>query len=162
MQKKMVLTVIGLLVLLLAANSAMAAGITFGAKSGPMQLDTDGVEDPINAGVAVGYEFGIVLGDIGLEGEFTTTVKEGELGIQRLKLDTAGAYVTYRSPGFIYLKGRAGYVGWDADFNQNGTDDDTGASYGAGLGFNLKIVKFELEYTKIDDDIDFISLGIQF
>ncbi len=151
-----------LLLLLLAAGNSFAGGLTFGAKFGPMQLDVPGADDPLNAGVAIGYELGLGIGDLGFEGEFTTTTKEGEEGTQKLKIDTGGAYVTYRSPGIVYLKGRAGYVGWDADFNVEGKDDGTSASYGLGLGVNLTVIKIELEYTQIDDDIDFISLGIQF
>jgi hypothetical protein len=156
-----VLRVTGLLVFLLGVETVLA-GVTFGAKTGPVQPDLDGIEDPINAGVTIGYEFGIALGALGFEGEFTTTVKEGEYGIERLNIDTTGAYATYRSPGLFYLKGRAGYAGWDADFSVGGNEDDTSASYGLGLGFSLKLIKIELEYTQIDEDIDFVSIGIQF
>lgn len=160
MQK--IIRITALLALLMSACNAYAAGLVFGAKAGPMQIDVEGIDDPMNAGVSIGYEFGIGFGDLGFEGEFTTTVKEGEVGLQKFNIDTGGAYLTYRSPGFIYLKGRAGYIGWDADFNVNSGDDGTSASYGLGLGFNLKVFKLELEYTQIDDDIDFVSLGIQF
>ena len=139
-----------------------AEGLTFGAKGGPMQLDVAGADDPTNAGVAIGYEFGVVLGDLGFEGEFTTTVKEGKIGGLDLNIDTVAAYATYRTPGFIYLKGRAGYLAWDASQTLGETVDDTSASYGIGLGLSLKVIKFELEYTQIDDDINFVSLGIMF
>ncbi|WP_455220657.1 outer membrane beta-barrel protein [Kaarinaea lacus] len=150
------------LLLLLITTSTFAAGLTFGAKTGPMQVDISGVDDPLNAGVNIGYEFGIGLGDLGFEGEFTTTTKEGELGLQKFNIDTGSVYLTYRTPGFVYLKGRAGYLGWDADFNVNGKDDGNSASYGLGLGFNLKVIKIEMEYTQIEENIDFISLGILF
>ena len=136
---------------MLIAASTSAAGLVFGAKAGPMQLDISGADDPVNAGVNIGYEFGVVFGDLGFEGEFTTTVKEGEFGLQKLNIDTAGAYLTYRTPGIVYLKGRAGYLSWDADFNVGAADDGTSASYGLGLGLNLTIFKLEVEYTQIDD-----------
>lgn len=147
---------------LLISTHVNASGLTFGAKAGPMQLDVPDADDPTNAGVAIGYEFGVALGDLGFEGEFTTTVKDGKIGGMNLNIDTVGAYATYRSPGFIYFKGRVGYVGWDAAQTLGNSADDTSASYGLGLGFSLKVIKFELEYTQIDDDIDFISLGILF
>jgi hypothetical protein len=147
---------------LLIAASTSAAGLVFGAKAGPMQLDISTADDPLNAGVNIGYEFDVGLGDLGFEGEFTTTVKEGEIGLQKLNIDTAGAYLTYRTPGIVYLKGRAGYISWDADFSVGEVDEDTSASYGLGLGLNLKVIKLELEYTQIEEDIDFVSLGIQF
>ena len=150
------------LTFLLISTHAHASGLTFGAKVGPMQLDVSGTDDPTNAGVAVGYEFGVGLGDLGFEGEFTTTVKDGKIGGKNLNIDTVGAYATYRSPGIVYLKGRVGYVGWDAAQTLGDSADDTSASFGLGLGLSLKVVKFELEYTQIDDNIDFISLGILF
>ena len=147
---------------LLISTQSHAEGLTFGAKVGPMQLDVSDTEDPTNAGVTIGYEFGLGLGDLGFEGEFTTTVKDGKIGGENLKIDTVGGYATYRSPGFIYLKGRVGYVAWDAAQTLGESDKDSSGSYGLGLGVSLKVVKFELEYARIDDQIDFISLGILF
>ena len=157
-----VLTRFLLFSLFLISAQVYAEGLTFGAKGGPMQLDVSGADDPINAGVAIGYEFGVGLGDLGFEGEFTTTVKDGKIGGLDLNIDTVAAYATYRSPGFIYFKGRVGYAGWDAAQALGDTADDTSASYGIGLGLSLKVLKFELEYTQIDDDINFVSLGIMF
>lgn len=154
--------IMAMLALLLSAGSTSAAGLTFGAKAGAMQIDSESIDDPMNAGVNIGYEFGIGIGDLGFEGEFTTTVKEGEIGLQKFNIDTGGAYITYRSPGFIYLKGRAGYVGWDADFSVGDKNDGTSASYGLGLGFSLHVIKLELEYTQVDEDINFVSIGILF
>lgn len=143
-----------------ATPNAYAGGITFGAKTGPMIIDLPGpgIDDPTNAGVAVGWEQGVVLGDLGVEAEFTTTINQGKIGTQDLEIDTFGGYVTYRSPGFIYLKGRMGFVNWETNNNQ----DDTGKSVGLGLGFSLALIKIELDYTRIDDDIDFVSIGVQF
>jgi len=148
--------------LLLSSTGSLAEGLVFGAKAGPMLVDAPNVDDPLNAGVNIGYEIGIGFGDLGFEGEFTTTVKEGELDMVKFNIDTGAAYLTYRSPGFVYFKGRAGYLGWDADFNLNGKDDGKSASYGLGLGFSLKVIKLELEYTQIEENVDFVSLGILF
>jgi len=150
------------LMLFLFSSGCLAEGLIFGAKAGPMQVDTPNVDDPLNAGVNIGYEVGIGFGDLGFEGEFTTTVKEGELDSVKFNIDTGAVYLTYRSPGFVYFKGRAGYLGWDADFSLNGKDDGNSTSYGLGLGFSLKVIKLELEYTQIEENVDFISLGILF
>ena len=147
------------------STPVMASGLTFGAKTGPMRLDGPGIkDDPTNAGVTVGTELGLVLGDIGVEGEFTTTMKDGKTTgtpSSNIDLDTMGIYATYRSPGFLYLKARTGFVRWDANVG-NYSEDDTVTSMGIGLGFSLGILQIELEYTEIDEDIDFISLGIVF
>ena len=140
------------------ASTTYAEGLTFGAKMGPMQLDISGADDPTNAGVTVGYELGVVLGDLGFEGEFTTTMDEGSVNNQDVEIDTVGIYATYRTPGFVFVKARGGFVNWDI----NGVADDTDTSLGIGLGFDLGLIKFELEYTQISDEIDFVSLGVQF
>lgn len=145
------------------SGTAYASGLTFGAKTGPMQID--GLkDDPTNAGVAVGYELGLVLGDLGFEGELTTTMKDGETSLGNdVSVDTMGLYATYRSPGFLYLKAKTGFTRWDVDYG-SGEDDDTATSMGLGIGFSLGLIQFELEYTEIDgdEDIEFISLGVQF
>ena len=142
------------------AATAHADGITFGAKTGPMQVD--GLkDDPTNAGVTVGNEFGIVLGDLGFEGEITTSMKDGENSFgQEGGVDTMGIYATYRSPGFVYLKARGGFLRWEGtgDFGGDGTE----TSLGLGIGFSLGLIQFELEYTQIEEDIDFISIGVMF
>lgn len=150
------ITIVGFLVFLLFSLTSMAYadGLTFGAKTGPMHIDVAGADDPTNAGVSVGTELGVVLGDIGVEGEFTTTMNEGSNGES---VDTMGLYATYRSPGFLYFKARGGFVRWDSD-----GEDDTNTSLGLGLGLSLAVVKVELEVTQIDDDVDFISIGVQF
>jgi len=146
------------LALLMFGSSAYADGLTFGAKSGPMMIDHSGFDDPINAGIAVGTELGVVLGDIGVEGEFTTTMSKGSDPFNNdISIDTMAVYATYRSPGFIYLKGRGGFLRWDSE-GQN----DTTTSFGIGIGFSLAVVKIELEYTKVDSDINFLSIGVQF
>lgn len=145
------------------SSAVLAGGLTFGAKTGPMRIDASGVsDDPNNAGVTVGTEMGLVLGDLGVEGEFTTTMKDGSTsGGQDIDIDTMGIYATYRSPGFVYFKARAGFVRWDLNVGSY-QEDDTVNSMGLGLGFSLGIVQLELEWTQIDEDIDFISLGVVF
>jgi len=143
------------------STTALADGLTFGAKTGPMRIDSNQIkDDPTNAGVTVGTELGLVLGDLGVEGEFTTTMKDGNTKgspSQDIDIDTMGLYATYRSPGFLYIKARTGFVHWES-----GDNDDTSTSMGFGIGVSLGLVQIELEYTEIDDDIDFISLGVVF
>lgn len=163
MVKKNVLIASLLAMALSLSTSVMADGLTFGAKTGPMRIDKSAIDDdPTNAGVTVGTEMGIVLGDLGVEGEFTTTMDDGTIKNSNatVDIDTMGIYATYRTPGFIYLKARAGFVNYDLTYG-NQSEDDTVTSMGFGLGFSLGIVQFELEYTEIDD-ADFISLGVVF
>lgn len=150
-----------LLICLSMSTTAFADGLTFGAKTGPMRFDSNNVkDDPTNAGVTVGYEMGLVLGDLGFEGEFTTSMDDGTLKSPsngKFDVDTVGLLATYRSPGFIYLKARYGFITYEV-----GNNDDTSTSMGLGMGVSLGLIQLELEYTKIDEDLDFISIGVVF
>jgi len=161
MANKYSVTGILLIICVSFSTSALADGLTFGAKTGPMRVDSSNVkDDPTNAGVTVGYEMGLVLGDLGFEGEFTTSMDDGTLKVpanSKFDVDTVGLFATYRSPGFLYLKARYGFVSWES-----GNTEDTNTSMGLGFGVSLGLLQVELEYTQIDEDIDFLSIGIVF
>lgn len=65
-----------LLIAGVAAAPAAMADMYFGVNAGPMLIDSSGVDDPTNAGVLIGKEWGVRLGDIGVQAEFTTTIDE--------------------------------------------------------------------------------------
>lgn len=147
---------------LVAAAPAMAGDLYFGAKTGPMIVDSPAVKtDATNVGVLVGYELGVVLGDLAVEGEFTTSTSDGEYksGLGKFNLDTVAAYLAFRTAGPFYLKAKGGVLQVDGE---GGTD--TGASYGIGVGFGIGIAQLELEYTQtsVDPDLAFVSVGVQF
>ena len=135
-----------------------AGGLTFGAKAGPMLLDVSGADDPMNGGVVFGTELGIFVGDLAVEGELTRTIDSGD---DEIEIDTYAAYLAFRTPGPIYFKARGGVLKWELE-TPIAEDDDTGTSFGLGVGFSLAIIKLELDYTIIDDDINFLSIGLQF
>ena len=112
MRQMKTLILVGLLGLV-AAAPASAGGLFFGAKTGSMIVDSSGVKtDPTNVGVLVGYELGVVLGDLSLEGELTTTTSDGEYkgGFGKFDLDTVAAYLAFRTAGPIYLKANGGFL----------------------------------------------------
>jgi hypothetical protein len=152
---------------MLLAAPAMAGEVIFGAKTGPMMIDVNGIDDPVNTGIMVGYQQGVVLGDLGIEGEFTTTTSDGKISStgDKVSVDTMAVYAALRTAGPLYFKVKGGYL--QADFNQklgSGSKSQGGASYGAGLGFGIGILQLELEYTQtsLDENLAFVSLGIQF
>ncbi|BAU49213.1 cell envelope biogenesis protein OmpA [Sulfurifustis variabilis] len=151
--------------ILLAAGMLLApaaqADWYFGAKTGPMMIDVGGFDDPTNVGVLVGHEWGVVAGDIGVEAELTRTLDDGEFAGQDVKVDTQGLYAAFRTAGPVYLIGKAGVVRNEVEVGSS-SGSDTGTALGAGVGFSIGIAQFELEYTRIDDDIDFLSLGLRF
>ena len=145
---------------------AMADGWYIGAKAGLMATDANGFDDATNAGVVVGYDvLDVIAGDISLEGEYTTTIDDGEApGLAEWEVDTLGGYAVFRTAGPAYLKMRGGVV--RSDITYNGVSDaTTDSAAGLGIGFSLGLVQLELDYTKIntdDDDIDFVSLTANF
>ena len=146
---------------LVAAAPASAGGLYFGAKTGSMIIDNSNVKtDATNVGVLVGYELGVVLGDLAVEGELTTSTSDGEYkGGGNFSVDTAAAYLAFRTAGPIYLKAKGGFMQVDAG------STESGASYGVGVGFGIGIAQLELEYTQtaIDpSDVAFVSVGVQF
>ncbi|HEC20247.1 MAG TPA: hypothetical protein ENI97_13015 [Gammaproteobacteria bacterium] len=161
MRQMKVFVLVGLLSVIMVAP-ATAGGLYFGAKTGPMIVDSSMVKtDPTNVGVMVGYELGVVVGDLALEGEFTTSTSDGEYksGFGKFNLDTIAAYLAFRTAGPIYLKAKGGFLQVDEDGSS-----DTGASYGVGVGLGVGIVQVELEYTQtsVDPSLSFLSVGVQF
>jgi hypothetical protein len=142
-------------------NNAALAEFYFGAKTGPMIIDKSGVDDPTNLGLMLGYELPVplLIGALGVEGEVTRTVEDGSFLQRDVELDTAAAYAAFRTAGPVYFKARLGY----ADLDEEGISDiDGGTSAGVGVGLGLGLVQFELEFTVLEDDVGFFSLGVQF
>lgn len=132
----------------------------FGANTGPMMIDLPGYDDPTNAGLLLGHEWGVVLGDIGLQGEFTTSIDDGAVGGQDVSVSTQALYGVFRSAGPFYLIGKVGMLREEVEIGGH-SETDTGASVGAGLGISLGIARIELEYTQIESDIAYVSLGLR-
>lgn len=132
-----------------------------GAKAGPMMIDGAG-SDPTNAGVVIGREWGIVAGDLGIEAEVTRTLDDGRFAGQDVEVDTRGLYAALRTAGPVYLIAKAGIVRSEVEVSGAGSSSDTESAFGAGFGFSLGVAQIELEYTRLHEDIDFLSLGLRF
>lgn len=151
-----------LVVLLMVSVSASADGY-FGFKGGPMMIDLGSADDPINAGFVFGSNR-----DAGLsfEGEVNVTIIDGEYSVFGSDFDvsirTIAGYAAFRSEGDTYFKGKVGVLNEDVEIGSI-SDDDTGGSYGLGVGWRQSNGSMiELEYTIIEDDVDFLSLGFNF
>lgn len=134
----------------------------FGGKIGLM--DPDRGDEATNLGVLVGYTLmEDSNGSFAAEGEYTRTFDDGEIGGADWDIETLAAYLAYRTAGDVFLKAKAGYGWWDVSVDRVATrfeDDDWDFTFGAGVGFRLSRKSgLELEYTVIQEDIDFLSLG---
>lgn len=153
-------------VTLVLAQGARAADSPayFGVKAGAMLPDIDDMDALSNAGMTLGYG----RGAFAAEAELTTTISPGETGLSGVQWDitTLALYAVYRSPGTVYLKAKAGALHEKVTFDAAGVslqDDDSGVSWGLGVGFERgNASRVELEYTVIDSDVAFLSLGYLF
>lgn len=153
--------------LLLVTTQAQADDWYVGTKLAYFEIDTPGIDDPDNVGLVASYDWDVKYGSLGVEAEFTTTFEDGNLGLQKVDMDTAGLYGVYRTRGpgtkgmGPYLKFKAGAAYSELTIGSTSTDD-TSFSAGLGLGLNMAAASFELEYTRMGGDIDMISLLVRF
>lgn len=126
----------------------------FGIKGGLMDIDGRG-DSALNMGLDVGYRHNKYLST---EVELTETLIEGDTHSGNdWEVDTLSAFAAFRSNTEVKLKGKIGLTNIDY-----GNDDDLEISFGFGIGFWAAGGLMEIEYTEIDDDLHFISLGVNF
>ena len=153
----------------LMAGMAMApaalADMYFGVNAGPMMIDGASFDDPVNAGVLIGKEWGVVAGDIGVQAEFTTTINEGSFvyfpDVYDVSIDTQAIYGAFRTAGPVYLIAKAGLLREEVDIG-GFSESDSGLAGGLGIGFSLGVAQLELEYTVVEEDVAYASLGVRF
>ena len=159
----------------LAAAGALAFGVAaapvamadmyFGVNAGPMLIDDASFDDPVNAGVVIGKEWGVVAGDIGVQAELTTTIEDGTLVVFPyafpVNIDTQAIYAAFRTAGPVYLIAKAGVLREEVDIG-GFSESDSGLSGGIGVGFSLGVAQLELEYTMVEEDVAYASLGVRF
>ena len=148
--------------LLLGFSTSAYAEFLLGVKTGPMLVkfdDADVSDDPTNLGISVGYELGVFVGGLAIEAEFTRSLAAGSVLDNDLEVSTQGVYASFTTAGPLYFKARVGLM--DATLDAGGlTEDENGETYGVGVGLSLGLFRIELEYTSIDDDVNFISIGL--
>ena len=161
----------GLLVAVSLGVNAQDKTGYFGLKIGPMMIDDIGFgnfSDPTNIGLVYAH---ISDDGYGFEAEFTTSMSDGEFSFfgstAEVSIQTIGFYGAFRSTGDTYFKAKAGFINESVDFDNvpfvgNISEDDTGASFGLGLGLNTGSGKLEIEYTIIEEDVNFLSIGYLF
>lgn len=161
MNRQIKLYILLALLSLVMVAPASAGDVIFGANTGTMNIDDPDVTDPRNVGFMVGYEVGVGLGDVALEGEITRTVSNGDLNGADVKVETEAVYVAFRSAGPFYFKGRIGTLQEKVKIGST-SGTDSGSSVSIGFGFSLGLVQAELDFTRVESDITYASLGVVF
>jgi len=156
-----------------AANSVNLNNMYYGVKVGSMMVDVAGFGDAVNIGGIVGLPLTrLGQGSISVEGELTTSVIKGDVGLFGFngdwRITTLAGYGVFRTDGPMYFKAKAGLLYEDVSVSVagipgafNGTD--TGLSFGIGGGMKLSGGQsIEIEYTIIESDVNFLSIGYKF
>lgn len=172
MKIKSLLFVSGLAWASISPNMAQAADnpLYVGLKGGLMMVDLSEYDDATSAGVVLGYK--IMQnndGSLALEGEFTTSSSADiqVLGVKgKWDIDTWAAYLAYRVGGDMYFKAKAGILNEDVNVDIAGANisgSDSGLSVGVGVGWKFdKKNSLEVEYTVVEEDVNFVSVGVNF
>ena len=160
-------------VILFVVASPLAAANQFyvGIKGGLMKPDAGGYDDAVNAAVLLGFEFlDLDVGSIAIEGEYTETISEGDATFGGIRgdwdIETYAIYGVFRTRGTLFFKGKIGYLHEDVSSTVGGfgaTGSDSGLSLGIGGGLRIGYYgSVELEYTIIEEDVGFLSLGFNY
>lgn len=163
---------IGSVLTMAMSGAAFAQGPYVGAKIASMNPDDSGgvsYDNALNAGIVLGYEFVPEYG-LGVEAEFTTTVSDGDFSYLGLSgnwdIDTSAIYAVSRMGDQFYLKVKAGYLHEDVSataLGQSASGNDSGFSWGLGGGYKFtQNISAEVEWTKVDSDIDAWSAGLNY
>ena len=165
------------------AGISMAAPVDryIGVKTGAMMIGINGVDDITPIGLL--YSHGISK-NFSVEGEFNFGLAGGDYsgsgGVGEFDLWTLGVYGAYHFPlgEKAYAKGKMGFLYEDKDFAYSKTfteftppltrsvdasETDFGVSLGVGGGYKINNrMNVEVEYTIIESDVDFLSIGINY
>lgn len=105
-------------------------------------------------------------GTLSIEGELTTTLIDGDTNFGGdWDIMTLGAYAAYRFPvqKSVYLKGKLGLVWNDPDGPAAANNkSDVDGSFGLGIGWHLGSGALEGEFSVINSDVLFLSVGYIF
>lgn len=154
---------------LMSVSCAVAAeGVYVGARVGFMDPDVSGLDEAQNVGIVLGFEFmSDTLISAAVEAEFTTTYSDGDVDFAGLNgdwdVDTQALYLVGKLGEAFYGKLRAGVLREDVSISIGGISgegSDSGFSAGLGVGWRAADnVSVEAEYTLVEEDIDFYSIG---
>ncbi|GAA4895300.1 hypothetical protein [Ferrimonas pelagia] len=131
-----------------------------GVKPGEI-LTSKQLDNYFDGGKTVGFYAGYGFNEhIAVEYErFSGELKYPSSSSKGPNYNTQGVYAAFRSGDEIYYKLRGGFV--DAKVGSGySASSDTGLSFGVGGGINFDALQIELEYTVVDQDASYLSLGL--
>lgn len=138
-----------------------------GMQLGQMRVDLSEFSNTDAVAAIFGYKLN---NSFAIEGAIGTTGTDGDVTVQGVQgtwsLNTSAVYAAYRSNGNLYFKGKIGYLHEKVNGSIAGTSlsgSDSGGSYGLGVGWRPgDKLTLELEYTRVEKDVSFVGLGVNF
>lgn len=137
-----------------AAAMAQSAsqGLYFGGTAGIMKPHGSDNDNGLTIGGRVGK---YLQNGFAAEADLNLGVVDGEIGNNNdYNIHSVAAYGVWRSQGDIHFKGKLGLGYWDDDF-----DNDFNLTYGVGVGFVMGNGTMDIEWTQINDYVDYITVG---
>ena len=147
-------------------SSYAATSFYVGIKTGSLNIDDgDGYDYDADAPISfsVGYMSEVGAGTVGLEFDYTIADIDISDGYYSATFDYTGLgfYGTYRSAGDVYFKAKLGINRGELE-GYGESDSDTETAGGIGIGFRNGNVGFEIEATRLYDDVNFLSAGLTY
>jgi opacity protein-like surface antigen len=107
----------------------------------------------------------IIMGSLGAEFEYTTTIMSNEkTGSMEADLTTMGFYATYYADmGSMYMIPKIGMVNWTVDATSpdgSSSVDDTVLSYGVDISIPMGSFDLTVNYTQLDIDEEITNMGV--
>lgn len=151
-----------------------SAEMVIGVKGGTVDFDVAGSDPALNGSIQLAFDIlDIGIADIAIEGEYSTTLTEGEIdaplvGAVDTSFESTALYASLRTLGPVYVIARIGYAKSEIEIEDFSADDE-GVAKGVGVGFSMGL-RMEIEYTRYEPEfdllgevqIDYLTLGFGF
>jgi hypothetical protein len=152
MKKLFLLIAIGASLISSGVQAQSSQGLMFGGKGGFAKPHGSNNDSGFNIAGMLSKQ---IQPNVYWEAELSLGIIDGEVGKNKdWSINSIAAYGVYRTDGDVHLKAKLGVSYWDDDF-----DDDINLTAGIGLGIRAGRGVIDVEYTQINPDTDYITVG---
>ena len=110
----------------------------------------------------LGYEFDTLIADLSVAGEVTRTINDGRSSSgDDLELRSNALYLVFKTAGTIYVTLRGG-VAETKTITDGYETERSGISAGGGFGVVVGRTRWQIEYTVLNKDTSYLSLGVEY
>lgn len=150
-----------LLVSLLAATPAAADLFTY-FRLGNVNVDGISSSNPLNLALDLGYELDSDFADMSIVGEINRTIVSGEIRRDGdLEFESNGLYLMFRTTRSLFATFSIG-AAQNKIIAGGVSSSKTGLALGGSVGIVIGRTRFQIEYTSLAGDADFLSIGLLF